>query len=86
MVRVHVPRRLPLRLAGHSVTMSGPVPLSRIRGSPSVPTDGVCAMTRPTILVTGSRPLERRPGPIALRGGGAAQEIIEHDPGIGGSP
>jgi hypothetical protein len=36
-VCVHVPPRFPLRLAGHSVTMSRPVPLSRIWGSPLVP-------------------------------------------------
>jgi hypothetical protein len=37
-VCVHVPSRFRLRLAGHSGTMSRPVPLSRIWGSPSVPT------------------------------------------------
>ena len=37
-VCVHVPPRFPLRLAGHRVTMSRPVPLSRIGGTPSVPT------------------------------------------------
>jgi len=42
-VCVHVPPRFQLRLAGHSVTMSGPVPLSRIEGSPSVPTGGALA-------------------------------------------
>jgi hypothetical protein len=42
-VCVHVPPRLPLRLAGHSVTMSRPVLLSRIGGSPSVPTDEALA-------------------------------------------
>ncbi len=40
MVCVHVPPLFPLRLAGHSVTMSRPVPLSRIGGSPLAPTDG----------------------------------------------
>jgi hypothetical protein len=32
-VYVHVPHRFPMPLAGHSVTMSRPVPLSRIGGS-----------------------------------------------------
>jgi hypothetical protein len=42
-VYVHVPPRFPLRLAGHSVTMSRPVPLSRIGGSPFVSTVGMLA-------------------------------------------
>jgi hypothetical protein len=40
---VHVPPRCPLRLAGHSVTMSRPVPLSRIGGSPFISTVGMLA-------------------------------------------
>ena len=42
-VCVHVPPRFPVRRAGHSVTMSRPVPLSRIGGSPFVSTTGVLA-------------------------------------------
>ena len=42
-VCVHVPPRFPLRLAGHSGTMSRPVPLSRIGGSRFVSTVGMLA-------------------------------------------
>ena len=42
-VCVHVPPRFLLCLADHCVTVSRPVPLSRIVGSPSVPTGGALA-------------------------------------------
>jgi hypothetical protein len=51
-VCVHVSPRFPLRLAGHSVTMSRPVPLSRIWSSPSVPTGrcGTDGLALPLVL------------------------------------
>lgn len=43
MVCVHVPPRLQLHLEGHRVTMSRPVSLFRIGGSPWVPIGGALA-------------------------------------------